>query len=122
MRGFPKLIGIVVAVGVLVLVLACGLLALVPRGDRVLTQQEAEQQATQFAQNEYAGTVTSVSVQQVARGEIGAAFCDPVQKVLVPLYTVVRISDWNHCDPNIRMWDIKMQGDFTWHDGGKRAR
>ncbi len=102
MRGSPKLIRIVAGVGVLVLVLACGLLALVSRGDRVLTQQEAEDRALDIARTEYAATVTNVSVQQVARGDIGAAFCDPVQKVLIPLYTVVQISDWNHCDPTYK--------------------
>lgn len=101
MRGSRKLIRIVVGVGVLVLVLACGLLALVPRGDQVLTQQEAEQRAVEIAHDEYAGVVTTVAVQQVTRGEIGASFCSPVQNVLMPVYVLVRIDDWNHCDPNM---------------------
>jgi hypothetical protein len=119
MRGSPKLIWIATGVGVLVLVLACGALALVPRRApiAIATQQQIEQPAIQFAQDEYAGTVTTVAARATTQGEVNPQRCSVRERLEQQFGAMMNSEQQLWCNDNLPLWDVTMQGEFRMPDG-----
>ncbi len=91
----------------LVLVLACGALALMLRSGNAPvamgTQQQIEQRAAQFAQDEFAGTVTTVAARATTQGEINPQRCSVLRWLGQQMSVVAGTWEWNHCSNNLPM-------------------
>ena len=122
MRGSRKLIWIAAAVAVVTLVLACGVIAFLPRRAPVAiaTRQEVEQRAVQFAQDLYNGTVTTVAVRATTQGEVNPQRCSFTERVAQQFTAMMNADQQLWCDDNLPMWHVTMQGEFRSHspDGG----
>jgi len=105
---------VLAASGVLVLVLACGALALVPRRAPVAiaTRQEVEQRAVQMAQDVYDGMVTNVAVRATTQGEVNPQRCSFRERVEQQLSMLQNAEQWPWCDDNLPMWEATVQGTF----------
>jgi hypothetical protein len=120
MRGSRRLIGIAVGVGVLVLVLVCGALALlVPRGAPItlLPQAQMQQRAVQWAEDQYAGTPTTLALRASTQGEVNPQRCSPIRWLGQQMSLIAGDREWNHCRDDLPMWEATMQGDFRTFDG-----
>ena len=115
MRGSRKFITIAAGIGVLVLVVACGLLALLPRGE--LTQQEAEQRAIEAVKEQHGATVTAVSAHRTSPRELGVS-CLP-DEAAIARWRARILLDWdkNICDAELPLWRVTMEGEFHWVGG-----
>jgi hypothetical protein len=83
----------------------------------MLTQQQIEQRALQYAQDEYRATVTKVAVRRASQGQIAPSFCSLPQRVVVRALVVARLNTWDACDPNFPMWEAQLEGTFHWPGG-----
>jgi hypothetical protein len=109
------------ASGAIVLILACGLLALMLRSGNAPVvlppQAEIQQRAVQFAQDEYAGTVTTLTMRATTQGEVNPQRCLPIRWLGQQMSLIAGDREWNHCRDDLPMWEATMQGDFRNFEG-----
>lgn len=119
MRRSRKLIAIAAAAAVVVLVLACGVFALVPRRAPVAiaTRQEVEQRAVQMAQDQFAGTVTTLATRATTQGEVNPQRCSSIRWLGQQTSVIAGTRAWNWCNDDMPMWEATMQGEFRSFDG-----
>lgn len=121
-RPRTRLWAILAASCALSMVLVCGALALVlPQNEPIalLSQAQMQQRAVQWAEDEYAGTPTTLALRATTQGEVNPQGCSVIRWLGQQMSVIAGTWEWNHCNDDLPMWEATMQGGFRNHDGGR---
>jgi len=102
------------------MVLVCGALALVlPQNEPIalLPQAQMQQRAVQWAEDEYAGTPTTLALRATTQGEVNPQRCSPIRWLGQQISLIAGDREWNHCRDDLPMWEATMQGEFRNFEG-----